>query len=147
MPPFLLAAHICAFLAFAVGGWRGGHVERFGAGVLICDYAVTGLASGTAAENEIAAASAGVIMLIFTGLAFRSDRWWPFVAAAALMLWVLIAVLEWMDSGLTRHAVRSAQLGLWIVVYLSLIAGVAERWLAGERPGGGLSAWRPRSTS
>lgn len=119
-------------------------MERFGAAVLICDYALTSFTSGTAIENEVGVASAGVITLVFTGLAFRSDRWWPFVAAAALMLCVMVSVLEQLDSGLSRYAVRSAQMGLWIVVYLSLIAGVAERWLAGDGPGQGVAVWRRR---
>ena len=148
IPPFLLAAHICAFLAFSVGWLGGGRVERFGVAVLICDYAMTSLTSGTAVENEVGVTSAGVIMLVFTSLAFRSDRWWPFVAAAALMLCVMVSVLEQLDSGLSRYAVRSAQMGLWIVIYLSVIAGVAERWLAGDRPGQGSAVRvRRRATS
>lgn len=112
--------------------------------MLVCDYAVTSLTAGTAVENEVGVASAGVIMLVFTGLAFRSDRWWPFVAAAALMLCVLVSGLEQLDPGLSRYAVRSAQMGLWIVIYLSVIAGVAECWLAGDGPGQGVAVRRRR---
>lgn len=112
--------------------------------MLICDYALTGLLSGTSLQAGVTAASAGVITLIFIGLAMRSDRWWPFVAAGALTLCVMVYVLEWLHQGLSRYAAISAQIGLWIVVYLTLLAGVAERWLAGERAVGEASVWRPR---
>lgn len=112
--------------------------------MLICDYVLTSLVSGAAVETEAAFAVTAVIMLIFTGLAFLSDRWWPFVTAAALMLNIMLSVLEWFDFGLSRYAVVSAQLGLWILIYLSLIAGAAERWLAGEGPGQGVAVPRRR---
>jgi hypothetical protein len=133
---------VLAWLAFALVWLRGGPVERFGAGVLICDYILTALAAGTDSPVTIMAASAGVIAMIFSGLAFRSDRWWPFVTGAALMLLVMVNVLEWMTADLSRYAAESARLGLWIVVYLSLIAGVAERWLAGDNPGRGMAVRR-----
>lgn len=110
--------------------------------MLICDYALTGLAYGTPLETPIVAASAGVITLVFIGIALRSDRWWPFVTAASLMLFMMVYALEWLNQGLSRYAVVSAQLGLWIFVYLTPLAGVAERWLAGERPGSATSTWR-----
>lgn len=75
-----------------------------------------------------------MITLIVIWLALRSDRWWPLVAAASLTLCVVVELLERMNPGLSEYAAASAQLGLWIVVYLALVAGVGERWLAGERP-------------
>lgn len=91
-----------------------------------------------------AAASAVVLAGVFTGLAFKSDRWWPFVATASLMLSVLVFLLEWAGPGLSRYAAGSAQIGLWMVVYLALFAGVAERWLAGEPAAAGQEIRRAR---
>lgn len=122
----------------------GGRVERFGAAVLACDYALTGLVAGTAAAEAIAAVSTGVIALVFIALAFRSDRWWPFVTAASLTLFIVVYFLEWVTGDVPRYAAQSARLGLWIVVYLSLIVGVAERWLAGDGPGQGVAVRRRR---
>lgn len=147
MSPFLLAAHIIANLSFAAGWFWGGRTERFAVGVLICDYALSGIIDGHANAQLIWAASGLVITLIFLSLAFRSDRWWPFATAAALSLGVLVALLELVDPGLSRYAVASAQLGLWLVVYATLLAGVGERWLAGERPVSDTAIWRPRTRS
>jgi hypothetical protein len=126
-------------------GWmRGGHPERLGAAVLISDYALTSLTGAHPGANALAAASAGVMTLIFTGLALRSGRWWPFVTAAALILMVLVYVLEWATSNLTRYAAASAHLGLWLVIYLTLLAGVVERWLGGEPAASDTAIWRRR---
>lgn len=110
--------------------------------MLICDYILTALAAGSAGAVPIMAASAAVITPIFIGLALRSDRWWPFVTAAALVLLVMVNLLEWTTADLSRYAAESARLGLWILVYLGLIAGAAEHWLAGDRPARGMAPWR-----
>ena len=123
---------------------RGGRTERFGVGVLICDYAFTSLISDTRYMQAGAAASAVVLAGVFTGLALKSDRWWPLVATASLMLSILVFLLERMNADLSRYAAGSAQIGLWIVVYLTLVAGVAERWLAGERATSDYQVWAPR---
>lgn len=82
------------------------------------------------------------VTLIVLWLAVKSDRWWPLVAAASLTLCVVVELLERMNRGLSEYAAVSAQLGLWIVVYLALFAGVGERWLAGERPVSERAPWR-----
>ena len=145
--PFLLAAHIIANLAFAAGWFWGGRTERFAVGVLICDYALSGIIDGHTNAQLIWAASGSVITLIFLWLAFRSDRWWPSATAAALALRAMVALLELVGPGLSRYAAASAQLGLWLVVYATLLAGVGERWLAGERPVSDMAVWRPRRHS
>lgn len=105
---------------------------------------MTSLVAGHPAADALAAASASVITLIFTSLALRSGRWWPFVTATALILMLLVYVLELVTTDLTRYAASSAQLGLWLVVYLSLLAGVSERWLAGEPAASAAAIWRRR---
>ncbi|WP_374515877.1 hypothetical protein [Brevundimonas sp.] len=130
--------------ALAIGWWRGGHTERFAVAVLIWDGALTRAASGMPGGHELVAASEFIVAVIFTWLAFRSQRWWTLVAAAGLMLCVLVFILEWTTPGLSRYAAVSARLGLWCLVMLSLVAGVFERWLAGEAPVSEGARWRRR---
>ncbi len=66
------------------------------------------------------------------------------MTAASLTLSSWSIFLEWVRGDVPRYAAQSARLGLWIVVYLSLIAGVAERWLAGDGAGQGVAVWRRR---
>lgn len=111
---------------------------------MLCDFAFTGLTLRTADGQAAAAASTFVAALVVIWLAFRSDRWWPLFAAASLTLCVLTHFMEWMTPGLSRYAAESAQVGLWIVVYLSLLAGVVERRLAGEPAVSATAVWRSR---
>ena len=144
---FFIAAQVIAGLSFAVSWLRGGHVERFGAAVLFCDYALTFLASDFPGGHAISAASAFIVTVIFIGLSFRSGRWWPLVATPALILCVMVFVLEWLNPDLSRYAAGSARIGLWGIVYLALLAGTAERWLAGEPASRGRAASRRREVS
>lgn len=125
-----------AWLSFAVGWWRGGRTERFAVAVLFCDYVFTRLTAGMAGAHQLVAVAEIVVTLIFVRLAFTSDRWWTLVTTAALALCALVFVLEWANPDLSLYAAISAQSGLWFLVYLSLLAGVAERWLAGEKAAG-----------
>lgn len=142
--PFLLASLILAWVSFVVGWLRGGHIERFAVAVLFCDYALTRMTTGMAGAHELVAASEFVLAVIFAWLAFRSDRWWALVASGALMLCVLVFLLEWTNPDLPRDAAISARSGLWFVIPLSLLAGVAERWLAGEPAASDAAVWRRR---
>lgn len=113
--------------------------------MLVCEYVFTTLMYDTLASHVVAAASAIVVTLIFIWLSFRSGRWWPLAATSALVLCAMVFVLEWLNPSLSRYAAVSARIGLWMVVYLALLAGVAERWLAGERAVSGTAVWRRRS--
>lgn len=112
--------------------------------MLICDYAITAPIYESSASHVVAAASAFIVTPIFIWISFRSDRWWPLVAAPALILCVMLFVLERLNPDLSRYAAVSARIGLWMVVYLALLAGVAERWLAGEQAAGATAVWRRR---
>jgi len=143
--PFLLASLILAWVSFVTAWLRGGHTERFAVAVLFCDYALTRMTTGMAGAHELVAVSESVLAVIIAWLAFRSDRWWTLVAAGALMLCVLVFVLEWTNPDLPRNAAISARSGLWFVIPLSLLAGVVERWLAGERAVSDTAVWRRRT--
>lgn len=124
-------------------GWKGGHVERLGAAVLVCDYALTAAVSRAPLPNPYLASTAVecVTTLVFLWMAFRFDRWWLLVAASSLILCNVAAILGLAHPGLSLYAAASAEVGLWTVVYASLLAGVGERWLAGEPPAGAVLAW------
>ena len=54
-------------------------------------------------------------------------------AAAGLVLCSAVNAMRFLHPELTDYAADSAQIGLWMFVYLTLAAEVGERWLAGER--------------
>lgn len=83
-------------------------------------------------------------MIIFLWLAFTGNRWWLLAASAALVLCSLVALVGFVHPDVSHYAAASAQIGLWMVVYLTVIAGVGERWLAGEPPVGATLIWRRR---
>jgi len=147
---YFIAVQIMAVASFAVAWWRGGRAERLGAAILICDALLTTAIVGLAAPGVHRAAM--MVQLVTASgilwLTFRFDRWWLFVASGALILCGLITAMEILNPALSLYAAVSAQLGLWGLVYLSLLAGAGERWLAGEGSAGQAAVWsRRRPTS
>ena len=147
--PFYIAAYVLAVLAPSFGWLRGGHPERFGALVLLLDTVVSRLgdywnfreAASVSVTQDI------VVMLAFGWLAFRTDRWWPLAATALMALCVLVHVMEMMNPQLSRFATISAILGFWILLYIVVLGGVVERWLAGERAVSDDRIWRRRPSA
>lgn len=125
---------------------RGGHPERLAVGVLFWDYVLGRSTSGMPGGHDLVGISEIVVALIFVWIAFKSERWWLFVACAALTLCALVFLLEWTHPNLSEYAAISARLGLWFVIHLALLAGVAERWLAGEVAVSSRSIWRPQTS-
>jgi uncharacterized membrane protein len=72
------------------------------------------------------------LAFFFGWLALSRERWWPLFMTAAMVLTVLVHVAMFLVPTLGAHADVSARIGLGIVMGLGLLAGVAERWLAGE---------------
>lgn len=138
--------HILAWTSFTVAWWKGGRIERIGAAILVCDALLTMAIFRLDAPGVHRAA---MIVQFLTALAvlwvaFRFDRWWLLVASGALILCGLVTILEVLNPALSLYAALSAQIGLWALVYLSLLAGVAERWLSGEGPAGDTAVWSRR---
>ena len=136
-------------LAAFVIGWRwGGRPERFGvATLLLIDMASMLYYGWWIGDVQVGSAADDVVqLLIFAWLTLRSDRWWPFVVTASLALMVMIHFLT-IVSDLPSFATMSARIGLWILLYLALLVGVAERWLAGESAISSREIWRRRSPS
>lgn len=125
-------------------GWlRGGHPERFGVSVLLLDHVCATHFFAWVYDPRLEAVEDGLLLMIFGWLALRGRRWWPFFATAALGLTAMVHGLSAMSS-MGRYDALSARIGLWILIYLALLAGVAERWLAGERPVSDSRRWRER---
>lgn len=82
-------------------------------------------------------------MLVFGGLALKGNRWWPFAITATMALVVLVHLSMALTTDLDHRADLSARLGLGILTSLSILLGVFERWLAGERPVSESAVWRP----
>lgn len=140
----IVVMNVVAVVTFLVGWLRGGHPERFGVAVLLFhtlaeelyrNWRIPGgfdpvLWVAVAKEQAVGRV---VLTLIFGWLAFRSPRWWPLAVTASLVLILLVHLLT-IVTPISYNAGASARIGLWLVLYLALLAGVAERWMAGEAP-------------
>lgn len=95
-------------------------------------------------DSPVLEAAEDILLLtIFGWLAFRGGRWWPFAVAASLVLMGMVHLLSALTS-MGRYDALSARLGLWILIYVTVLVGVGERWLAGERPVSDGLQWRRR---
>lgn len=141
--------HALALLSISYGWLRGGHPERFGALVLFLDYLASRLGDDLNIRQfaPVATTQDLVVMLAFGWLALRTDRWWPIAVTASLALCILVRGMGMMNPELSRFAMLSAILGLWILLYVVALGGVAERWLAGEQAVADGEAWRRRRPS
>lgn len=141
--PFQIFYYILGVLVFTLAWLKGGHAERFGVTVLIIAWVVSStppvMIGRLQADHGIEDV---LLMLLFGWLALRSDRWWPLVMTATLVLTVLVHLSMVLDPDLDHRADIAARLGLGFLTTLSLLIGVFERWLAGERPVSEGARWR-----
>ncbi len=116
-----------------VGWMKGGHPERFGVAVILLSYLALGpLQRWTIGDVYVDSIIENSLVLLFLGwLALRSDRWWPFVATAAMSLIVVVHICT-IVTDISWDAAVSARVGLNLLLYVALLGGVAERWMAGE---------------
>ena len=137
--------NLMACATYALGWLKGGHAERSGVVVLLSaqlielffvEWQIGELEAGIAATQA-------VLLLIFGRMALRSPRWWPLAVTGCLMLLVTVHLLVVLTP-VSFYAAISARVGLWHLLYLFVLAGVVERWLAGERAVSARLAWRPR---
>lgn len=134
--PWMFAGQVLGMAAQGVAWFRGGHAERFAAGVLLFGNLVSSITFRWKIGGVYVASilQEVVVMAIFVALAQRSNRWWPFMAAALMVLVVLANAAPLLSPGLSNRDVSSAQIGLWFFIDATLLLSVIERWLAGERP-------------
>lgn len=122
-------------LIAVVAAWlKGGPVERMGATALLLVFVISVVAHPIRMWNvHIGDAALDVgLMLFFGWLAFSRDRWWPLPMTAVMALTVMVHVAMFLIPTLGHYADISARIGLGILMALTLLAGVGERWLAGE---------------
>lgn len=129
-------------LVFALAWLKGGHTERFGATLLIIAWVVSSappvMIGRLHADHAIEDA---LLMGLFGWMAMKGDRWWPLAMTVTLMLTVLVHVAMVLVPDLDHRADIAARLGLGVLTFLSLLLGVLERWLAGERPVSESARW------
>lgn len=125
--------NVASWAAFALGWLRGGHPERFGVTVLLSGALIEiFIVRWRIGELEVGIAGVqAVLLLIFGRMALTSDRWWPLAVTGCLVLLILVHLLTVLTY-LSFVAAMSARVGLWLLLHVILLAGVAERWLAGE---------------
>lgn len=133
-----------AVVSITAGWLWGGHSERFGATALLLCWMVFAPFLWRIGDVYVdSMIEDTLLLLLLGGLALRSNRWWPFVAASAVGLTVLVHVFT-IVTDISWDAAVSARVGFGLVTYTALLAGVAERWLAGERPVSGGKFWGRR---
>lgn len=143
-PPFVLALAVTS-LVTPVACWMwGGRPERFGIGLALWTDLAFSYATWQVGDVYVDSTIADAIeAAAFGWLAFRSNRWWPFVATVACVFSLLVHLLT-MVTDISWDAAVSARVGLGLLFYAALAAGPLERWLAGEAPAGRDRTWRRR---
>lgn len=145
IPPFLAVYYVLCLVAVVAAWMKGGHAERIGALLTVVSFA----ASFYVHELMIGRFYAGdaVLDLLLTGmflwLALNTDRWWLLMMAGVMSLTLLVYISALFVPELSPYAVMSARIGLGILSTLTLLAGSAERWLAGEAAISDLKGWGP----
>lgn len=136
--------HVLTLIGYPVCWLKGGHPERFGVVVLLLSYLVSSQTYLWRIDNFYFGSAAAdlVLLVIFGWMALTADRWWPLAVTAGLTLCMMVHLLTIISPDLSRYAATSAQIGLWILIDLTLLAGVVERWLAGERSVSSMARWR-----
>lgn len=147
MTPFQVFYLYFSLAVLAVAWLKGGHTERLGVVVVILAYlsayAVSPLRMGEFRIGE--AASDVLVTLAFGWMALSRERWWPFAATAFMVLSLMVHLAVALTPHLDGRADVSARAGLGLLLVVSLLAGVAERWLSGEEPVSNAFAWRRRA--
>lgn len=126
---------VFGLIVYAVAWVRGAGPERTGAGVLLLACLLSEITYRWEVDGHYPAGMVQdcVRLLIFAWMSFRLDRWWLLVMTAANGLLVLVYVLRLVDPAVSQYTLASAHVGLGYLIDLTLLFGVGERWLAGER--------------
>lgn len=143
MTPFSIFLLVLSLFVFLAAWLKGGHAERTGTAICIlaylASYAGRPLTLGDLHVGD--AVSDFIVTGAFIWLALRSNRWWPFAATASMILMLVVHASMVLVPELTVRGDMAARMGLSVVLVLSLLAGVGERWLAGERPVSESARW------
>ncbi|WP_298748194.1 hypothetical protein [uncultured Brevundimonas sp.] len=144
MTPFVALYLIVSLVGVALIWVRGGHPERMGAVFWLVawmfqmplnDLRLGDLRWGVALVDLASFAA-------FVWLALRHERWWPIAVSACLLLTVATHLFALLVPGGTPRGEASAQLGFGLLAIVTQVAGVLERWLAGETPASAAATWK-----
>lgn len=131
-------------LVAVTAAWlKGGHPERLGAAATVVVFAVSFVTHDIMVGPFYAgdAALDLLLTLFFVWMALTRDRWWPLVMSGVMGLTLVVYLAALVVPDLGQWAVMSARIGLGLLTMLTLLAGVLERWLAGERGVSEQKAW------
>ena len=128
-------------LAIAVvvcGGafWKGGREEQMAAGGLMLSWLATVLLRDPQwlGAQWGAFGADSLLLLLLTGIALRSPRFWPLFAAAFQLLCVAIHVARVVDPGVRAWAYATGQVILSQWVFFAVGIGVINTWRASRQP-------------
>lgn len=147
IPPFIAAYYLFCLAAIVIAWLKGGHLERLGAVAVLVVFGLSFLFGEPVRVWNVAindAASDLGLALFFGWLALSRERWWPLFMTAVMVLTLLVHVAMFVVPTMGAYAEVSARIGLGITMALALLAGAAERWLAGERAVSDQRIWARR---
>jgi hypothetical protein len=131
-------------LAAVVLAWlKGGNTERLGASAIVVVFGLSFFPPSVRMWN-VALFEAVLDLglgLFFGWLALARERWWPLVMAAVMALTLMVHLAMFLSPEMGAYAEVSARVGLGIAMAFVLMAGSAERWLAGEYPVSDRRSW------
>ena len=82
------------------------------------------------------------LTIAFFRLALTSSRWWPLLVCGLMVLTLVAHGVALMEPGLNLRSSVATRWVLGILTVYVLLAGVGERWLAGEAPVSAGARWR-----
>ena len=138
MSPVQIFIILSALAIFPFVWLRGGRPERAVVVILLASYLLVpvleGLRWGDLMAGVLAIDLAAWIAMIW--LCLRYDRWWLLVVTGAQTLSLMAHPVLMLSPSLTLRESVAAQWAFTLVALYSLLLGVVERRLAGERPAG-----------
>lgn len=145
-----MAIYYLLMLAAVALAWlKGGHPERLGAAALLVVFGLSFPVHTVRLWNvHIGDAVLDVATaLLFGWMAVTGNRWWPLAMTGVMTLTVTVHVVAFAVPTMSQYADVSARVGLGMLTALTLMAGVGERWLAGEAAASADARWRRRKNS
>ncbi len=134
---------VSTFAIWAIVWWKGAKPERLGVLLLIANYTAGGILDDlrlwwTLPLNDL------ICLAVLVWMGLRFDRWWILAAAAAQLLLMIVHVSVLSDPTLDMRVYVASRWVFGVIGLYALLAGAAERWFAGDAPGGWPNFVRPR---
>ena len=136
MPPLNLAYLIVLLITLPLAWVKGGAPERVGAAALLGAWMLALLFQDvTLGKTYVGEAGVDLALTgVFVWLVATRRRWWLLAALALMVLTLAVHLATVFLPELSPRGDRVARMALGLVLTLTLLAGVLERWLSGEPP-------------